>query len=46
MGDILHHPLILPFYLPALLTAFSVGLLVPVLPLYAADFEVPTVSWG
>jgi len=39
-GHILHHPLILPFYLPAVFIAFSTGLLVPVLPLYAGDFQV------
>ena len=32
--------LILPFYFPALIVAFSQGLLIPVLPLYAKDFGV------
>jgi len=40
VGSILRHPLILPFYLPALIMAFSMGLLVPVLPLYARGFGV------
>jgi MFS family permease len=39
LDDILTHPLILSFYLPAVIIAFSLGLLVPVLPLYAGDFS-------
>ena len=35
-----HDPLVLPFYLPSLILAFSQGLLIPVLPLYAIDFQV------
>jgi MFS family permease len=35
-----HHPLILPLYLPTFIFAFCQGLLVPILPLYAANFEV------
>jgi len=38
--DILSHPLILSFYLPAVIIAFSMGLLVPVLPLYAGDLDI------
>jgi MFS family permease len=37
---VLRHPLILPFYLPSLILAFSQGLLIPVLPLYAKAFKV------
>ena len=33
------NPLILSFYLPSLLLAFTRGLLIPVLPLYAKSFE-------
>lgn len=33
--------LALSFYLPSLILAVSEGLLVPVLPLYARDFDVP-----
>jgi MFS family permease len=40
LRDILSHPLILSFYLPAVIIAFSMGLLVPVLPLYAANLDV------
>lgn len=36
----LHHRLALSFYVPALLIAFAHGLLLPVLPLYVADFNV------
>ncbi len=36
---VLRHPLILPFYLPSLILAFSQGLLIPVLPLYAKGFK-------
>ncbi len=39
-GTILSHPLTLPFYLPTLLYAFSSGVLIPILPLYAADFDI------
>lgn len=37
---ILAHPLTIPFYLPSLLHAFCFGLLIPILPLYAADFGI------
>ncbi len=40
MRRVLRHPLILPFYLPSLILAFSQGLLIPVLPLYAKAFKV------
>jgi MFS family permease len=40
VANIRRNPLILPFYLPALITAFSMGVLIPVLPLYAGDFNV------
>ena len=39
LDDILTHPLILSFYLPAVIVAFSMGLLVPILPLYAGGFS-------
>jgi MFS family permease len=35
----LRNPLLLSFYLPSLILAFSAGLLAPVLPLYARAFE-------
>jgi MFS family permease len=38
LGGLLNHPLILSFYMPAVIVAFSMGLLVPVLPLYAGGF--------
>lgn len=34
------NPLILPLYLPTLIFSFCQGLLVPILPLYVADFDV------
>lgn len=36
---LLRHPLALPFYLPGLLFGLALGLLKPILPLYAADFS-------
>ena len=33
-------PLALSLYLPALMTTLGSGLLVPILPLYAAGFEI------
>ena len=33
-------PLVLPFYLPALMVTLAMGLLIPILPLYAAGFEI------
>ncbi|MCY4464812.1 MAG: MFS transporter [Chloroflexi bacterium] len=38
--------LILSFYLPALMVTLGHGLLVPILPLYAADFEISYVLIG
>ena len=38
--------LILSFYLPALMVTVGQGLLVPILPLYAADFEIGYVLIG
>ncbi len=35
----LRHPLTLPFYLPGLLFGLALGLLKPILPLYAAEFS-------
>lgn len=40
LRDILHNPLILPLYVPALLISISEGLLIPVLPLYAKSLQV------
>ena len=40
MRRLLRNPLILPFYVPSLIFAFSQGLLTPVLPLYAGEFKV------
>ncbi|MBZ0298043.1 MAG: MFS transporter [Anaerolineae bacterium] len=34
------HPLVIPLYVPSLLYAFCIGLLIPILPLYAADFDI------
>jgi MFS family permease len=34
-------PLVLPLYLPSLIFAFSMSLLIPVLPLYAKSFNIP-----
>jgi MFS family permease len=36
----LRHPLLLPFYAPSFILAFSQGMLVPILPLYAASFDI------
>ena len=36
---IVTHPLILPFYVPSLILAFSLGMLIPVLPLYILEFD-------
>src|SRR5690606_11036103 len=36
----LQHPLTMPFYVPSLLFGICMGLLKPILPLYAADFNV------
>ncbi len=38
--------LILSFYLPALMVTLGQGLLVPILPLYAADFDISYVLIG
>jgi MFS family permease len=38
--SVLRYPLILAFYLPSVILAFSSGLLAPILPLYAKSFEV------
>jgi MFS family permease len=40
LKETLRHPLFLSLYAPWLLFAFAYGLLIPVLPLYAAGFEV------
>lgn len=37
---IVHHPLILPLYLPAFIFSFSQYLLVPILPLYVKNFGI------
>lgn len=34
------NPVILPIYLPSILFAFSQGLLIPVIPLFASSFEI------
>ncbi|MBZ0299414.1 MAG: MFS transporter, partial [Anaerolineae bacterium] len=46
IAAVVRHPLTLPFYLPALLFNIAVGLIKPLLPLYAADFGVPYVVIG
>lgn len=38
---LLRHPLTLPLYVPSMVFAISMGLLTPILPLYAADFDIP-----
>jgi MFS family permease len=38
MRNLLHNPLVLPVYAPTLLVALGTGMLVPILPLYAAEF--------
>ncbi len=38
---LLRHPLLLELYVPAVLFATAVGITGPLLPLYAADFNVP-----
>jgi len=43
-GDL--QALILAFYLPALMVTLGQGLLVPILPLYAADFEISYLLIG
>lgn len=40
LRDVVAHPLTLPFYLPWLLFAIAHGLLIPVMPLYVASFDV------
>lgn len=40
LQKIRQHPLILPFYLPTLLVALSLGIQEPILPLYAGEFGV------
>ena len=37
MRELYEHPFFRAFYLPALLFSFALGLLIPVLPLYAAQ---------
>ncbi len=37
---LIRHPVFIPIYLPATLQAFGQGILVPILPLYAASFEI------
>ena len=44
--SILRHPLILPLYLPALLLSVAQGLILPVLPLYAREFNAPYLWVG
>jgi MFS family permease len=38
--EFIRHPLTLPCYLPSVALSFSGGLLVPILPLYVADFDI------
>lgn len=42
-ASVLRHPLVFAFYLPSLLFSISMGLIKPILPLYALDF---TSSYG
>jgi MFS family permease len=39
-------PLVLPLYLPSLIFAFSMSLLIPVLPLFAKSFDIPYTLVG
>jgi MFS family permease len=41
MKNLLRHPLILPLYLPGLLLSAAQGLILPVLPLFAQEFDAP-----
>ncbi|MGB1286437.1 MAG: MFS transporter, partial [Aggregatilineales bacterium] len=34
------HPIVLALYLPQVFMAVAVGLLIPILPVYAADFQI------
>lgn len=38
--ELREHPLIFPVYLPWLLFSLSMGMLIPIMPLYAASFEI------
>ncbi len=40
LRDLIRHPLFLPFYIPSIFAAISIGMLQPIIPLYASDFEV------
>lgn len=40
-GSLLHNPLLLPLYMPALLLSIAQGMIVPVLPLFANSFDAP-----
>lgn len=40
LRTLLDNPLVLPLYLPSLVFAFCLGMLVPILPLYAVNFGV------
>ncbi len=40
LRNLLHNPLLLPFYAPSLLFSFAQGLLAPILPLFVADLGV------
>jgi len=43
LREVRHNPLVLPFYLPALVMALTNGILLPIMPLYAKTF---TASYG
>ena len=40
------HPLVLQVYLPFLIYAFSYAMLIPILPFYAGEFDVPYIWVG
>jgi len=43
---LLRNPLILPLYLPALLLSTAQGVIIPVLPLFAQEFDAPYIWVG
>ena len=45
-AGLLHHPLTMILYIPGLFFAISMGMMEPILPLYAADFDVPYALVG
>ena len=42
----LRNPIVIPIYLPTLLFGIAMGMVKPILPLYAADFNISYVLIG